>query len=46
MNETKRIERESYEAPAVLDISPVTVNGSALDPTSNIQDPENLDDHT
>jgi len=41
MNETKRIERESYEAPAVQDIEPVTINvvrGEHSDP--NWIDPE------
>ena len=39
MNETKRIERESYEAPVVQDIKPVTVTyvaGESVD----TEDPE------
>lgn len=42
-NETKQKER--YEAPAVLDISPVTVNVSGGEsPTEPLDEPENPDD--
>ena len=45
MKQIETKQKELYEAPAVLDISPVTVNGSAGTSPLGNDEPENVNDY-